>query len=62
MIDIDEVGENKLKELKKATDLTGIWTDFEEAFLLDMRHRTYASLSNKQKALVGRLYDKLEES
>lgn len=62
MIDTDESGNKKLDALKKATDISGLWNDYEEGFLLDMRHRKYESLSPKQKSMVGRLYDKLQES
>jgi len=62
MIDTDEVGNKKLDELKKATDVSGIWNDYEEGFLIDMRYRKYESLSPKQKSMVGKLYEKLMES
>jgi len=58
MIDTDATGQKKLEELHKATD-SGEWTEFEEGFLLSMVARTYAALSDKQKMMVGRLYDKL---
>ena len=57
MIDADGTGQRKLEELRKHSGTN--WTDYEEEFLAHVQKLEYKSLSDKQKALVGRLHDKM---
>lgn len=58
MIDTDKRGQEKLQELMKSLD-DFEWNEYESGFLDSMKARTYAALSPKQQAQVGRMHDKL---
>lgn len=61
MIDTDQTGTEKQTEILENLDAFE-WTDWEQEFIeTTLRIRDYPYLSEKQKAIVGRLYDKLND-
>ena len=59
MIDTDLAGNTKLAEILNADPVETDWTIWEEAFLERLGDQHYEQLTNKQKNIVSRLYDKL---
>lgn len=62
MIDTDVTGQKRLDELLNQVD-SFAWNEYESEFIEKIRVNDwkYKNLSPKQKAFVGRLYDKLLE-
>lgn len=58
MIDTDETGQRKWTDITRAVN-SGPWNEWEQGFIYSMLRTPYRNLSDKQKALVGRLFDKL---
>lgn len=59
MIDTDATGNKKMIELILNED-SHDWTEYEHKFIAALKFQTlYRNLSDKQKSLVGRLYDQL---
>lgn len=60
MIDIDETGMKKLKELAEARfKRPQDFTDWEFDFIGSVRTANYKWLTSKQQTTVGSLYDKI---
>jgi hypothetical protein len=58
MIDTNETGQKKLKELLALYERTEAnFSEYEGAFLYALKDRVYGSFSDKQKSFVGVLYE-----
>lgn len=58
MIDTNETGQKKLREIVAALDEVE-WTDWETGFITSVQDRGYERLSPREQGVVGRLYDKM---
>lgn len=61
MIDTDQRGQEKWDAVKQEfAQNPEFWTPYEWRFIWDTKGNTYGALSSRQKAFVGRLYERLE--
>lgn len=58
MVDTDEVGQMKLRDLVNSAD-EHEWNDWELDFIRQITHKKYSTLSRSQKAVITRLWEDL---